>query len=174
MHCWERFEKQGKEWFVYMSSHFDTMITDSHINHFDIGIGIRSLDADVIKESHIYDIEQSLISWIYAEYQSGDLFNQDLWKPFSDPEAITSMFLGYRKMFTFVSPRSPQTYYFQLALKDECEDYTLCHDCNNKNVKNIHFILAYYGWKEQNNPILQPYDIYSDLHEGMLPDKYWV
>lgn len=168
----DKFLHQGNEWFTCMAEHFHKMITDSHIPHFDIVLGLRSLDVDEIKEKHINDIEKELILWIYNEYRIGNLFNQDLWRPFSDPEAITSMFLGYRNMFIYTYSGGVQ-YYFQLALKDECDDYTLCKDCNNINNRDIHFTAAYYGWKNENYIKLQPDDFLTILSDNLIPEHYW-
>lgn len=152
----EKFKKQTAEWFAYFTNKYDTMLTNSHIAHFDIVPGVRCIDVDEIKESYIKEIEKELILWIKAEFESGDLSNITNWEFESEVNSITNMILCYKKK-VFIYGK----YYFELILINECEEFTTCPDCNTVNkryIPTVHFSLAYYGWKEEGKIGLMPYD----------------
>jgi hypothetical protein len=76
------------------------------------------------------------------------------------------MVLGYRKMFQY------KQYYFQLAIDARCG---ICINCNycKKEEYNKHFILALYGWKDDDHDKLQPDDAIVIPNDNIMPDYYW-
>jgi hypothetical protein len=164
---WEELVKEGEALFDYMITNFDSMFDDkSRIKHFDIENGDYGLTCyvDEIKEKHFDSIQTALICWIKHELDINELFKNNNWKPFRDQEMLTTMFLGYRKMFEY------KQYYFQLAIDDWCGDCSYCKE--NENTA-IHFELELYGWLDKDTNILQPY--YHDivLSDKIMAEKYW-
>jgi len=97
---WEMFIKHGSDNLKYMIDHFNDMIDNNKIKHFDIIDGIAWLNlAERLKTDHIEKIQEDLISWLHTEYSSGELIKNVNWKPFQDYLDKTSCYFAYRKMF---------------------------------------------------------------------------
>ncbi len=148
---WKRFVEEGDILYNHMINNFNIMIRGESITHFDIVYGRYCVmdDTDEIKDKYINDIQKELILWIHN--QGKDLFDYNNWIPFRDEYVLTTMFLGYRKMFIY------QKYVFQLSLVTKC--------------KSIHFVASLYGWLENN--ILQPDDFCSLPEDNIIPEKIW-
>jgi hypothetical protein len=171
---WEELVKEGEMLFDYMISNFENMIDgESNIKHFDIENGDYGFTCyvDEIKEKYYDDIQKNLIIWIKKEFDTNELFINNNWKPFRDPELITCMFLGYKKMFQF------DKYMFQLILKTDCDNEEC--DCRigkkRRNITDntIHFGLTFYGWIDDRYSTLQPYNILTMSADMSMPAKLW-
>ena len=167
-HLWDKFIVKGQELFDYMINNFNDMFDiDMKIKHFTLRDGgVYDLGTEEIMIKHGTDIERELILWIYNEYNTNDLFNTNLWKPFRDDYIITDMYLGYRKLFTF------KEYYFQLIIENKCNSYDICEYCSN-NKFTYCFSLVLYGWKNNKEYKLQPYNRVNILDDNILPDNEW-
>jgi len=164
---WKRFVEEGDELYNYMVNSFNYMIHGNLIKHFDVEIGIYPMisNIDAIKEKYFYDIQKEIIPWIHT--QGKDLFDYNNWIPFRDPDVLTTMFLGYRKMFQF------KQYIFQLTITSQCNNEA-CHNCKiGDSIANKHFGVALYGWIEENKINIQPRDTMALLEDNIMPDKYW-
>jgi hypothetical protein len=164
---WEEFVEEGNELYNYMINNFNDMIDDKSILHFDVEIGTYNMisHVDDIKKKYFYDIQKEIIPWIKREGK--DLFKYDNWIPFRDPDVLTIMFLGYRKMFQF------KQYIFQLTMRLVCDSGT-CEDCKLVDyISTIHFRVALYGWREENKVNIQPTDLYPLLQDNIMPDSSW-
>lgn len=148
---WKRFVKEGDILYNYMMLNFNHMVREESITHFDIVYGRYCVmdDTDEIKNKYISEIQKKLILWIHN--QGKDLFDYNNWIPFRDEYVLTTMFLGYRKMFIY------KKYVFQLSLVTKC--------------KSIHFVASLYGWLENN--ILQPDDFFTLPEDNIIPEKIW-
>jgi hypothetical protein len=169
----DRFEEEGDILFKYMLQDFDNMFDGKNkIKHFDIISGVNDLRTYVchIKKQYRKDIERDLIQWIQKEFENNDLFQPTNWRPFREQFIFTSMFLGYRKMFQY------NQYMFQLSLSDWCQDCCSCNYCKEDidDKECIHFYLAFYGWKDDNNTKLQPYNHPDLSEENRLPESFWM
>jgi hypothetical protein len=162
--------KEGETLFTYMTNNFGSMFDgELSIKHFDIENGDYGLTCyvDEIKEKHYNDIQKNLIIWIKKEFDTNELFNNNNWKPFRDPDVITCMFLGYKKMFQY------DKYMFQLILKTACDnDECNCRKCKKKD-NTIHLGLVFYGWKDERYNTLQPYNILTMSADMSMPAKLW-
>lgn len=165
---WERFLKEGAELFTYMKENYGAMFENQNILHFCIISGDFRATLSDIDDSYIDAIEKELISWINREKDNGRLFESNNWTPFSDPETVFDMFLGYRYMFVYTIKN--KQYYFQLILDKYCID---CDYCERDGDGAIHFSLAYYGWNDGTQTKLQPYNTYEIKEDNMIPEKYW-
>ena len=166
-HCWKRFVEEGNELFDYLIHNYDHMIDDTTIKHFNIREGMCWLNEyiNTIKSTYNNDIQQKLISWIKKEFESGNLFKNEKWKPFPDDYAGTDMFFGYRKMFQY------KHYLFQLAIEWGCRIDDCIYCKKNDNMPN--FCLAFYGWKDTAYKNLQPSNLFSLLDDDTMPESYW-
>ena len=163
---WKEFIEEGNEIYNYMINNFNDMIDDTTIRHFDIEYGPYDMisHVDDIKKKYFYDIQKEIIPWIKKESKA--LFEYDNWMPFRDSDVLTIMFLGYRKMFFF------KQYMFQLTMRLVCDSGT-CEDCKLVDyISTIHFRVALYGWKDDNNKI-HPEDLFIPLEDNIMPDSYW-
>ena len=166
---WKELVKEGETLFTYMTNNFDSMFDGkSRIKDFDIENGVFGLGkfTDEIKEKHFDSIQTNLITWIKKEFDTNELFNNNNWKPFRDPELITWMFLGYKKMFQY------DKYMFQLTLNTYCNNEEC--ECDYKKGENAkHFGLAFYGWIDERYTTLQPYNIHTMSADMSMPAKVW-
>jgi len=164
---WEEFLEEGNELYNYMINNFNDMIDDKTIRHFEVEHGPYDMISHVadIKKKYFYDIQKELIPWIKKEASEG-LFEYDNWMPFRDSDVLTIMFLGYRKMFYF------KQYIFQLTMRLVCDTRTCEHCKLVDSISTIHFRVALYGWKDDNNKI-QPEDLFIPLEGNIMPDSYW-
>lgn len=162
--CWDKFLVEGDILFNYMTSNFTNMFDGNIIKHFYIRSGNRDIseETDKINDKYKCEIEQDLLSWIKIQYTDGLLFNKELWKPFRDEYMLTTMYYGYKKMFQY------KEYYFQLAIDKICGQCEYC----NKGEKRIHFELALFGWKDENNIICPDNDIII-TPDNFLSGPYW-
>jgi hypothetical protein len=135
------------------------------IKHFDIRPGVYGLNDFIIliKSQSYTDIQNKLISWIHNENSIGQLFKSENWKPFRNQELLTSMYLGYKKLFQY------NQYYFQLILEPDCGECEYCKYTKN----SIHFELVLYGWKDDNTMRLQPDNRAIILSDTIMPEYYW-
>lgn len=150
--------------FGYMLHNLDAMFDgDTIVKHFDIFDGSWQIDSDEIKELVGAEIPKDLLPWIKKEAEEARLLNHMNWKPFRDPSCLTSMYLGYKKMYHY------KQYYFQLSLLSLCGECEYCA----KGESRIHFELAYYGYKEEYEVNLHPYNHYVVLPDMMMTENYW-
>jgi hypothetical protein len=167
---WGKFLKQGDVLFDYMIHNFDFMFDNGSIKHFIIWYGIRDLmsTCEDIEEEHGTEIQKELLPWILKEHEEGRLFDKANWKPFRDSDIMTTMYLGYNKMFQY------KEYYFQLTLDDWCDKTLQCYYCQRGEYKNkTHFQLAMYGWKKEGTDKLQPDNRVSIPPDNIMPECYW-
>ena len=165
---WEEFVEEGNELYNYMINNFNDMIDDKSIRHFDVEIGryhmLRYIDD--VKDTYFYDIQKEIIPWIKKE-ASKELFKYDNWMPFRDPDVLTIMFLGYRKMFQF------KQYIFQLTITADCNNET-CDNCKlGEPFATKHFSVALYGWREENKVNIQPSDSMPLSEDNIMSDSSW-
>lgn len=167
-HLWDKFIVKGEELFNYMKYNFNDMLIDNnHIKHFTLrDCGVYDLGTEDIMNKYGNSIEKELILWIKEEFNKNRLNNNNLWKPIRDDYIITSMYLGYRKLFKF------KEYYFQLIIENKCNSYDICEYCNN-NKFTYCFSLVLYGWKNNKEYKLQPYNRVNILDDNILPDNEW-
>ena len=167
---WKAVAEEGDELFEYLIHNYDTMLEgDETVKHFDVGFGWYWLMGDALKIKTQYsgEIQCELVPWIKKEFNKGELFRIDNWKPFRDQDTIIFMFLGYKKLFQF------KHYYFQLTISSRCENNTsICTYCE-KGDYGRHFGVALYGWKDINHVNLQPVNVLHILDDNMIPDSYW-
>ena len=164
--CWNRFLIEGEELFEYMTHNFNDMFDkDSRIKHFNIRYeAIYDVGSQELKEKYGAEIQNELVPWIKKELEDNRLFDKTLWKPFRDIYSLSTMYLGYRKIFVFrpnynnseilennneLPPALNMrgTYYFQLSLEQDCDE-DLCKECNLDNTKifNKHFEIIIHNW----------------------------
>lgn len=164
---WKKFNIQANEYFNYLMNNFSTMIDGNKVKHLDIFQGLYGLHdyAQDIKKEYYTDIQKELVLWIKNECVENDIFQFSNWRPFRDPELIIYMFYGYYKLFRY------KQYYFQLVIEDyfDCDD---CEYCKNNDTK-IHFSLAMYGWKEDDELLLQPLNFLQISSDNLIPKRYW-
>jgi hypothetical protein len=166
---WDKFLIEGHTLFTYMIQNFGTMFDgDTKIKHFDIESGVFGICdyIDDIKETYSDDIQIELIQWIQREMEETTLCQSSNWRPFRDQDLFLYMFLGYKKMFRY------KHYYFQLILLSCCEQCDTCEYCKQED-NRIHFAVALYGWKDETKDSLQPYNIFTILHDDLMPDSFW-
>ena len=166
---WDRFIVEGDVLFTYMTTNFESMVDVSMVPHFLIlsGIHTSESDSDEIMEIYGEDIQKELVLWIKDEAKNTQLFIDKNWKPFRNPKTFTSMNLGYNKLFQY------KQYFFQLGIINDICD-TNCCMIDNINKSIIHFVLMYYGWKENENAkTLSPYNHIEILPGNFLSEKYW-
>lgn len=166
---WGEFVKEGNELYNYMLNNFNDMINEKSIRHFDVEIGTYNMTRyiDDIKERYFYDIQKELIPWIKREFNNKELLEYNNWIPVRDPDVLTIMFLGYRKMFQF------NKYIFQLTITSQCNNET-CENCKlGESIATNHFSTALYGWREENKVNIQPTDVYPLLQDNIIPDSLW-
>ncbi len=166
---WKEFLIQGDILFDYMIHNYDFMFDNESIKHFAVSYGICDVMslADVIDEEHGNDIQTLLVPWIRNEKEEGRIFDKTNWKPFRDLYAMTTMYLGYNKMFQY------KQYYFQLAL-DWCDRSLECYYCQKREgTSTIHFQLALYGWAVEGKDKLQPQNRASIPLDNIMPELYW-
>lgn len=163
---YDRFLKEGAILFKYMVDNFEDMIDGEIIKHFTI-TDIRRKDFDDVIDNIIsnynYNIQNELIHWIRTEYYNGEFCSETNWKPFRDWDMMTSMCLGYKKMFNY------KQYYFQVVIDMYCGD---CIYCKNEESR-IHFELNLYGWKDELYDNLQPDNIVVIPQDNSMPNVYW-
>ncbi len=163
---WKRFLEEGEILYNYMITTFEKMFDGNTIKYFCIINGIyRNIkDTDNITEEYGNEIEQILIPWIRKEHQEGRLFDKTLWKPFRNQIQLLDMYYGYRILFTY------KEYIFQLAIEDYCD-----FDENNKRIDDrACFLLALYGWKENDSNMLQPYKDSIIPDDNIMPEEHWI
>ena len=166
---WDKFIIEGESLFSYMTHNYENMI-DGYvkIKHFDIEDGVFGLGeyTDEIKETYYDTIHKEAILWIQREWKEGTLFQSTNWRPFCVPDILLYMFLGYKKMFRY------KQFYFQVTLSSSCEQCDVCEDCKTEE-NRIHFGLAFYGWKDETNDSLQPYNIFAVADDALIPESFW-
>jgi len=164
--CWDRFLKEGDNLFNYMIYHFNYMIDRDNIKHFSIRSGIYGYtnEVDNIIEKYNIPIQKELIVWIKKELENNQLYKEKHWKPFRDQYLLTSMYLGYRKLFMY------ENYYFQLIIFPNCDNFDICYYCEN-NESSIHFELALIGWKTNEINNISSYII--NLSDNIINEIYW-
>lgn len=189
--CWDRFLAEGNASLKYMIENFEKMFDTHSIKHFNIrDEGCHDIGSQEITKEHGSEIIKELLPWIRNEKEEGYLFENTYWKPFRDIYTITSMYLGYKRMFNF------KQYYFQLSIDryiehdEECVLNGHCKhddDCDDFKKKNCvdecdclvdldmpHFQLVLYGWKEKEDDIfLKPYEDFPILPDNIMPHDYW-
>lgn len=167
---WDRFVVEGDELFEYMTHNFETLFENTRIKHFNIRDDkIYDLGRDEIMDNYNQELEDTTLQWIREEQKAGRLFQKDLWRPVRDSYLLTSMYLGYRKIFQF------KHYVFQLAFETDCEKYP-CEDCDaleDDYYPEGHFTLSYMGWKEEGKEALQPKNRIVFLEDNFIPKWYW-
>lgn len=142
------------EWFTYLCAHFDDMLDEDRIRHFDIQYADSKMMGyyEEVAEKYGEEIHRTLIPWIREEAQSGRLFRSSHWKPFRKPYLYTACYAGYRKLFYYGA------YSFQLTMiKDQ--------DWNEQGVREdwICFEAALYRQNEK-----------EELDEdGMITERRW-
>ena len=164
-HLWDRFLIEGDNLYNYMISNFENMFDGNTIKYFCIINGIyRNIkDTDKITEDYGEEIEKELVPWIKKELREGRLFNKELWKPFRNQSQLLDMYYGYRMLFNY------KEYYFQLAIEDYCD-----FDENNKRIDDrACFLLALYGWKNNNSNMLEPYNDSIIPEDNVMPERHW-
>jgi hypothetical protein len=169
---WKEFLKEGDMLFEYMTTNFESMFDGDKIKHFNIvdgisGSGNAAIDVDQYMKAHIDDIQKELVVWIKKEYEEGRLFQKELWKPFRDCYVMTSMFLGYKRMFRY------RNSYTQISLISSCEFYGDCEHCI-KDYDTRSFSLLVYGWNDEFCTTLRPYDVpIPDSETMIMPECIW-
>ena len=167
-YCWEEFLKEGERAYDYMIHNYEKMVDiDAFKNHFTMYDGIWQIGSIEVLENHGDEIQKVLLPWIKKEYESGQLFQKENWKPFRDPDLINWSNFGYKKMFQY------KQYYLQLSIGAECENYKKCIYCTKTN-NALHFQLLYYGWKDDTTMMIQPDNRVSIPNDDMImPERLW-
>jgi hypothetical protein len=163
---WDEFLEEGEILYNYMINNFEKMFDGDNIKYFSIINGIyRNIkDTDKMTEEYGNKIEKKLIPWIKQEFEEGRLFNKELWKPFRNQSNLVDMYYGYKILFQY------EEYYFQLAIEDYCD-----FDENDKRIDDrACFLLALYGWKNNNSNMLQPYNDSIIPFDNTMPNEHWV
>ncbi len=165
---WKEFLIQGDILFDYMIHNYDFMFDNESIKHFAIWYGIRELmtDCEDLEEECGNEIHKELVPWIRTEAEESRLFDKANWKPFRDKDVLTTMYLGYNKMFQY------KQYYFQLAIDDWCDKTLRCDYCQ-KGENKTHFQLAMYGWAVEGKDKLQPQNYVNIPADNIMPELYW-
>ncbi len=163
---WDQFIDDGKKHYNYMINNYSNLINDSNISHLSLQPGLCRFihEHKIIQAEYLLEIEKELINWITIEYNNGNLFNEQLWKPFRDCIYLAEMKLGYKKIFKF------KHYCFQLTLEKECEDD--CKTCGGIYT-GIHFNLSFYGWLNEDSKYIQPENKFQISDDCMIPEGYW-
>jgi len=166
--CWDRFLIEGDESFDFMRHNFESMFDgESRIKQFEIryDVSCKGYTTDEIYKEHGKDIEQELISWIRAEYESNRLFDKEKWKPFRDYYLFTHMYLGYRNIFQY------KQYIFQLAVDWYCTTDG-CVYCKDSCEALLGFQLALCGIKDDND-IVSGFGPDVKVRNNIMPDCWW-
>ena len=169
---WDEFLIKGDALFDYMTQNFEKIMDETMIYCSIVDNRLRFWhELDELNEIYKDDIEKLFISWIKNEVETQELFQKTNWKPFRDLEAMVHMNLGYRKMFQY------KQYYFQLMIdSDYYFSFDNLHDfIHNKEDENAHifFVLALYGWKDDEHEKLQPDDDAVIPSDNIMPIWYW-
>jgi hypothetical protein len=161
---WSDLLEEGERLHAHLIQHFDQMIGENHMDHFDIHYTSQgtSCEYEYISDRYLTHIKEAIRPWILEQYVSGKLFERDQWKPFRDQCDYTSMYYGYRTLFVF-----HDILYFQLTIRDRLvnlPDGTLGW--------YIIFEAALYGWKEEGKAGLVPDR--QVLTDDRMLEKDWV
>jgi hypothetical protein len=166
---WKSHVEEGKKLYDYLITNFHDMFDGDIIKHFNFRY-VSPLNIpyiNEIKDKYLNIIQPELIFWIKNEFNDNCIFDNNNWKPFRDRYEIDLMYLGYKKLFQY------KQYYFQLAIEsDILDDRVDCKYCK-KGDSLIHFELALYGWKDEKNDKIQPYNEFIINLDCMMPEKDW-
>lgn len=192
---WNIFLERGEQLFNYMRMHVDDMLDEDNVKHFDTCYATHTMyyyHDYLINKTYKKEVQPSLAQWIREEYYSGRLTESSNWKPFRDGYVLSTMYLGYNKLFLHESQqgfficskpqqdgafrdsfRDSKSHYFQLAVDFGCVGCVYCDNENDaKNKSRIHFELALYGWLEDGKNMVQP-DNDIVLPNHMMPEVDW-
>ena len=161
---WPDLLEEGERLHAHLLQHYEEMVGDTHMEHFDIHYTSTgtSCDAEYLSERYRDEIKEDIRPWIQEEHQSGRLFDRENWKPFRDAWDYTSMYYGYRHLFVYNG-----AVYFQLTIRDQAVDGP-----DGKLQWYILFEAALYGWKEEGSELLAPSG-HGVLEGNRMPDREW-
>lgn len=196
---WERFERTGDRFYDYFIHNAEYMLDSSgKLKHpyMRYTSYLSSCYYDYIEQLYGEEVHEKISEWAHEEHRSGRLFDKSLWKPFRDQLAFTTMYYGYRKLFSFRPQNSkknladieyrtyigatPQsiidiikngdnyTYYFQLVVDEEGHYISF-----NEIVRTIDFQVAFYGWKNDGEEMVQPDNQIILGEDMMMPERHW-
>jgi len=198
---WKEFVERGNRLFNYMAIHVEDMLDGMNVKHFDTCYATHSMyyyHDYLIDKTYKQTVQPSLAQWIREEHRSGRLTESSNWKPFRDQYVLSTMYLGYNKLFLHESQKGfftcskPQedgafkdsfsdsctAHYFQLAVDEGCIGCVYCdnneivHQTATPHTSKIHFELALYGWLEDGKNMVQP-DNDMVLSDHMMPEIEW-
>lgn len=192
---WSLFLEKGERLFNYMQVHVEDMLDGDNVKHFDTCYATHTMfyyHDYMIDNTYKREVQPSLAQWIREEHRSGRLTEASNWKPFRDGYVLSTMYLGYNKLFLHESHHGifkgskPQEdgpfrdsftdskfHYFQLAVDIGCFGCIYCDDKNDaQNKSRVHFELALYGWLEDGKNMVQP-DNDIILQNHMMPEINW-
>lgn len=155
---WADCLREGDLRFTYLCDHYDQMITENTIPHFDISYATMLMRGyyEEVARVHGEAIHRAMIPWIHEERASGNLFNPQNWKPFRLPDLYTVCYHGYRRFFQF------DRFYFQLTIIDDRE-----WDDTGKCIEWTCFEAALYGRSDMEETIR------GITGDRMMPEKQW-
>jgi hypothetical protein len=83
---WPDLLEEGERLHAHLLEHYDEMIGENHMYHFDIHYTSysTSCEYEYISKRYLANIKDAIRPWIEQEYRSGRLFERDNWKPFRD------------------------------------------------------------------------------------------
>lgn len=162
---WPALLEEGERLHAHLLEHFDEMIGETHMDHFDITYTSQgtSCEHDWLSDHYKNDVKEAIHPWILEQYASGRLLEKDQWKPFRDPCDYHSMYYGYRPLFVYHG-----AVYFQLTIRDILVDLP--------DMTRQWFILfeaALYGWKEEGREDLAP-SRHRVADGNQMPDREWM
>ncbi len=131
------------EYFTYMTQHWETMLKEDNqtrIRHFYIRSTSDEYKNEVFKLSQHYgdEIHHALLSWIYHEHETQQLFQAENWTAYRDKN------LHYHEYLDYFKPLQYKQFIFQLTL-DMVEDFAT-------EESYAHFLLSYAGKKDETYP----------------------
>ena len=172
---WEPIVEEADELFEYLLHNYDNMLDgEDKVKHFDVLYG-RNLYMDAaseIRETYHYEIQRELVPWIKNEFQTGELFKMENWRLYRDRWAMSTMYLGYRKLIIF------KQFLLQLTMSFYCDnDVYKCDYCEKKDYCGNAFSVALYGWTDINK--VEPCNqecayICNDPNDLMIPESHWT
>lgn len=100
---WKSFLERGDKLFNYMISNYYNMFDYNNIKHFyleELYVS-GSIYGEEFFIEYEDDIHSNVFLWIKNEFESKELFDKMLWKPFQCPDNPDHMYYGYRKLFQY-------------------------------------------------------------------------
>lgn len=172
---WERVVKEADTLFNNLLQNYDKMLDgDDKVKHFDVLYG-RNLYMDAareIRKTYHYEIQRELVPWIKNEFQTGELFKMENWRLYRDRYAMSTIYLGYRKLIIF------KQFLLQLTISFYCDnDVYKCDYCEKEDYYGSAFSVALYGWTDMIHvePCEQKYAfIRNDPNDLMIPESHWA